>query len=142
MRGRRRRSSRCGGIFRTQLPHLLRPLVRCPAHQLYSISDEDIRRPVQLTVVVLRHYGESRGARRPFSVLRCPRRHFHRVVSFEVLFSVNGLITMMVQAPNEDAEAVEFVWLAAVGHGRPKPIVLDPIAVMNVAKREIRGDAM
>src|ERR1035438_9318446 len=96
------------------------------------------------TLAVLFLHADGKSRQRGRTVLR---RQFHlleqhRRVALEIALDISGLITMVAQTPDKDAETVEIPWLFAVGGGGPQPDLLFQIAVLNFAEREIADDPL
>src|SRR5205823_4957915 len=65
----------------------------------------------------------------------------HRGVAFQIALDVRGLITMALQTPDEDTEALEVIRVYAVGDRSPEPDILLLIGILDLPEGKIRHDA-
>jgi hypothetical protein len=70
------------------------------------------------------------------------RLHLHRRIADQILLDILRFIAVAVRAPRKNAKAVEIVGPYAIANGRPEPGVFLLIAILHLAQRKIRHDAV
>src|ERR1700676_1512638 len=105
---------------------------------------------VRSAVLILDHQRESFlfirvGLAGPFPRSLLVDRHvsqFHWIKAGYVAFNKGSLITVAAFTPDEYSEAIEFGSFQAAGRSGPEPVMLQLIAILNIAKSQVGCDAI
>src|ERR1700681_3683268 len=109
-------------------------IIRLSLHHADAIAIERVSLSIQAAVVSFHHNRKTGcGAR---------RADLHRIVPHNIALYVGCLIAMMLETPNENAEAVELIRLETFYDRGPEPVILYGVAIFNLAQRKIGRDPM